>query len=308
MKNPIKGVLSPVVTPFNPDLSPNAKRLGEHCNWLLANNVGLAVFGTNSEANSLSLSEKLYLLDYLVDHGIPADKIMPGTGCCALPETIELTKKAVALGCAGVLMLPPFYYKGISDQGLYRYYSEVIDAVASDDLRIYLYHIPPVAMVPVSYGLIELLIKRYPKIIAGIKDSSGDWANTYGMLNYFQSDNFDVFAGSESFLLATLQGGGAGCISAIANVNPGAIAKLADTWQSDTAEQQQQQLDAVRDKFKHYVMIAAMKAAIAHYSNTPDWAIVRPPLDPLDPSTLGNLITELESTGFSMPNLTEPKL
>src|SRR5438067_714328 len=230
-----RGVLAPVVTPFTADLSPDPARFVAHCRWLLEQDVGLAVFGTNSEANSLSVSEKLALLDALADARIPASRMMPGTGCCALPDTVELTRRAVQLGCAGVLMLPPFYYKGVSDDGLFASFAEVIERVGDAKLRIYLYHIPPVSNVPISLALIERLLARYPGTIAGIKDSSGDWNNTRAMLERFQPRGFDVFAGSESFLLATLRGGGAGCISATANVNPASIAALAHEWQSPEA-------------------------------------------------------------------------
>ena len=169
----------------------------------------------------MSTGEKLELLDALTEAGIAAERMMPGTGCCALSDSLALTRKAVELGCAGVLMLPPFYYKGVSDEGLFRSYAEIIERVGDARLRIYLYHIPQVAQVPISLALIERLLKAYPGTIAGVKDSSGDWDNTRAMLERFQPQGFDVFAGSETFLLATLRGGGAGCISATANVYPG---------------------------------------------------------------------------------------
>ncbi|MGN6703807.1 MAG: dihydrodipicolinate synthase family protein, partial [Burkholderiaceae bacterium] len=184
--NRLTGVFSPVVTPFGADLAPDAGKLVRHCRWLLSQGVGLAVFGTNSEANSLSTGEKRGLLDALADAGIPGNRMMPGTGCCALPDTVELTRHAVARGAGGVLMLPPFYYKGVSDDGLFASYSEVIQRVGDQRLRIYLYHIPQVSQVPISLGLIERLLKAYPGTIAGIKDSSGDWSNTQAMLERFQ--------------------------------------------------------------------------------------------------------------------------
>ena len=146
MRTPVSrlsGVMSPVLTPFNGDLTPSPSRFVKHCRWLLKQEVGLAIFGTNSEANSLTVKEKVSLLDTLLAAGLPAAKMIPGTGTCALPDTIELTRRAVEAGCAGVLMLPPFYYKGVSDEGLFRSFARVIDAVADDRLRIYLYHIPP---------------------------------------------------------------------------------------------------------------------------------------------------------------------
>src|SRR5690606_611877 len=140
----MEGVLSPVVTPFAADLSPDAARFIAQCRWLLEQNVGLAVFGTNSEANSLSVSERRFLLEALVDAGIDPARLMPGTGCCSLTDTVELTKDAVGKQVGGVLMLPPFYYKGVSDEGLFRSFAEVIERVGDSRLRIYLYHIPPV--------------------------------------------------------------------------------------------------------------------------------------------------------------------
>ena len=299
----VRGVLSPVVTPFDRDLRPDGQRLARHCRWLLDNNVGLAIFGTNSEANSLSVAEKMALLDTLVEAGVPTGRMMPGTGCCSLSDSVELTRHAVDLGCAGVLMLPPFYYKGVADEGLYRNFAEVIEQVGDERLRIYLYHIPPVAQVPISLALIERLLKAYPGTIAGVKDSSGDWGNTNAMLEQFQPQGFDVFAGSETFLLATLRGGGGGCISATANVNPGPIAHLASTWEQSDADAQQAALDALRSIFQGYVMIPALKAAIAHYANDAQWNRVRPPLVELDDKQGADLIGTLDGAGFSMPGL-----
>ena len=169
----LSGVMSPVLIPFNGDLTPSPSRFVKHCRWLLKQEVGLAIFGTNSEANSLTVKEKVSLLDALLAAGLPAAKMMPGTGTCALPDTIELTRRAVEAGCAGVLMLPPFYYKGVSDEGLFRSFARVIDAVTDDRLRIYLYHIPPVSQVPITLTLIERLLKAFPGIIAGVKDFIG---------------------------------------------------------------------------------------------------------------------------------------
>src|SRR4029453_7573586 len=226
----ISGVFAPVVTPFKADLAPDSQRFIVHCKWLLSQNCGLAMFGTNSEANSLSMEERATLLDELVAAGVDASRMMPGTGCCSIMETAKLTKQAVGHGCAGVLMLPPFYYKDVSEEGLYRYFSEVLQRVGDARLKIYLYHIPPVAMVGITTGLVERLLAAYPNAIAGMKDSSGDWNNTKTFLDAFEARSdgpdstaraartFDVLVGSESFLLAGMQNGGVGTISATANV------------------------------------------------------------------------------------------
>lgn len=299
----IKGVLSPVVTPFNADLSPDAGRLIAQCQWLLSQNCGLAVFGTNSEANSLSVNERIALLDSLVAADVDPGRMMPGTGCCALTDTVRLTEHAVKAGVAGVLMLPPFYYKGVSEDGLFRSFAEVIERVGDSRLRIYLYHIPPVAVVGITTTLVERLLKAYPSAIAGMKDSSGDWSNTKKFLDAFGKSGFDVFVGSESFLLANMREGGAGCISATANVNPAAIDKLYREWRNPDAQAQQDQLDAVRKATGQYVMIPALKAVVAHYAKDPTWAAVRPPLDTLSKEQAAKVIQDLEKLGFKMPGL-----
>jgi 4-hydroxy-tetrahydrodipicolinate synthase len=272
------------------------------CQWLLSQNVGLAVFGTTSEANSMSVGEKIELLDRLVDAGIAADRMMPGTGCCALNDTIELTQRAVDSGCAGCLMLPPFYYKNVSDDGLFASYAEVIERVGDEKLRIYLYHIPPIAQVGLSIDLIERLVTTYPNTVVGIKDSSGDWENTRAILECGW-DDFRVFAGSENFLLRNMQQGGAGCISATANVNPAAIDRLFATWQSGEAADLQQELDAVRNVVETYPMIPAVKAIVAVCSNDADWTVVRPPLVALGGEQQRSLMAALSHLDFAMPGI-----
>jgi 4-hydroxy-tetrahydrodipicolinate synthase len=314
MTQRIRGVLAPVVTPFKADLSPDKQRFIAHCKWLLSKNCGLAVFGTNSEANSLAAEERSKLLDALVAAGVDTSRMMPGTGCCSITETVKLTSQAVKHGCAGVLMLPPFYYKGVSEEGLYRHFSEVVQRVGDARLRIYLYHIPPVAVVGVTTGLVERLLKAYPNAIAGMKDSSGDWNNTKTFLDAFAKSGFDVFVGSESFLLAGMRNGGVGTISATANVNPAAIHKLHVEWvRSRTGgnaaaradlEDQQARLNVVREVFsRKYPMIAALKQAIAIYRNDPAWAKVRPPLVELTAEQAKTLDAELKAISFTMPGL-----
>ncbi len=321
----IRGVLSPVLTPFKADLSPDQERFIAHCKWLLSHNCGLAVFGTTSEANSLAAEERSMLLDALVAAGIDTSRMMPGTGCCSITETVKLTAQAVKHGCAGVLMLPPFYYKDVSEKGLYRYFSEVVQRVGDARLKIYLYHIPPVAVVGITTGLVERLLAAYPNAIAGMKDSSGDWNNTKTFLDAFavragravsvearrSSDlemdtqtSFDVFVGSESFLLAGMQNGGVGTISATANVNPAAIHKLYAEWKNADADDQQAKLNVVRDVFgKKYPMISALKQAIAICANDQAWAKVRPPLFELTAEQVKTLAAELNTISFTMPRL-----
>jgi 4-hydroxy-tetrahydrodipicolinate synthase len=247
--------------------------------------------------------------------------MMPGTGCCSIMETVKLTKQAVGNGCAGVLMLPPFYYKDVGEEGLYRYFSEVVQRVGDARLKIYLYHIPPVAVVGITTGLVERLLAAYPNAIAGMKDSSGDWNNTKTFLDAFAETarpaptaraarTFDVFVGSESFLLANMRNGGVGTISATANVNPAAIQKLYRQWNTahdtDDADQQESKLNVVREVFssrKFPSMIAALKQAIAIYGNDPVWARLRPPLVELTTEQAKLLAADLKAIGFAMPGI-----
>src|SRR5437588_10925317 len=222
-------------------------------------------------------------------------------------------------------MLPPFYYKGVSEEGLYRYFSEVVQRVGDTRLKIYLYHIPPVAVVGITTGLVERLLKSYPNAIAGMKDSSGNWNNTKTFLDAFgvragravspdarssrdhataPQTTFDVFVGSESFLLAAMRNGGVGTISATANVNPAAIHKLFAEWTNADADAQQEKLNVIRDAFgKKYLLISALKQAIAIYTNDPAWAKVRPPLVELTADQAKTLTEELKAISFTMPGL-----
>ncbi len=273
----LRGIFAPTLTPFQPDLSPDIPRWIAHCRWLLEQGChGLCPFGTTSEANSLSVEERMEMLAQLVDAGVSPDVLMPGTGCCAIPDTVRLTRHAVELGCAGVLVLPPFYYKDVSDEGLFRTMAEVIQGVGDSRLRIYLYHIPPVAQVGFSLSLIEQLLKHYPITVVGIKDSSGDWNNLHALLTHFPG--FGIFTGSERFLLQTLQAGGAGAINAVANVIAAAERALYDDWQSAKAAELQQQIVAFRQSFRALPPIPALKQILADHRGDPAWLMVRPPL------------------------------
>lgn len=296
------GVLAPVITPFDGSLNPDAERLIAHCRWLMSQNVGLAVFGTNSEANSMSVGEKIELLDRLTDAGVDPTQMVPGTGCCALSDSVRLTAHAVRLGCSGTLMLPPFYYKGVSDDGLFRSFAEIIERVGDSRLRVYLYHIPPIAQVGLSVPLIERLINAYPDTVIGIKDSSGDWSNTQSMLEQ-QWDDFRIFVGSESFLLQNMRAGGAGCISATANINPAAIADLYQQWDRPDADKAQENLNRIRELVMEYPMIPALKSTVATRSGDAAWRTVRPPLVELSEAAAIKLDAALDAREFSMPGL-----
>jgi 4-hydroxy-tetrahydrodipicolinate synthase len=296
---PLAGVLVPVLTPFTGSGEPDAARFTAFCQWLLDQGAGgLAIFGTTSEANSMSPAERMGLLDHLVEAGIPAEKLMPGTGACAMTDAAALVRHAVGHGCGGVLMLPPFYYKPVSDDGIFAFISGVIDKVGASALRMYLYHIPPMAVVGYSLDLVGRLIKAYPQTVVGLKDSSGDWSNTAALLDRYPG--FAVFPGSEGFLLAELRKGGAGCITSTGNINVPGIAELYANWQRPQADALQAEVSKVRQTVLNYPAVPALKQIVAHFHDDPAWAVVRPPMLPLDQTQSAALIADLAKIGFNL--------
>ena len=300
MTDRIRGVLAPVLTPFKTNLQPDVQRFITHCQWLIGQGVGLAIFGTNSEAASLSVDERIALTDAALAAGVPASRMMPGTGGCSITDAVRLTRHAVTNGASGALMLPPFYFKGVSDEGLFAYYSEVIEQVGSDRLKVYLYHIPQFTQVPITLNLIEMLRRRYPATVVGAKDSSGDWANTKAMIDNYAKDGFDVFPASESTLSVALPIGAAGCISATVNMNPAGIHAVYQGWNTPQGAALQAEADVVRKIFQAVPMIPAMKRVVADASGDPEWRVVRPPLVALDDHAALGLRASLEGAGFAM--------
>ena len=279
----MKGVLAAVLTPMREDLSIDRAAFAEHCRRLLdAGAHGLGIFGTTGEANSLSIAERVDAWGALVEDGIPAGVLLPGTGACALPDAVLLAREALALGAPGVLALPPFYYKGVSDDGLFRYFAELIERVGDDRLRVFLYHIPPTAAVGFSVELIGRLLEAFPGIIAGTKDSAGDAERIERICKTYPQ--LTVFAGSERFLLDTLRWGGDGCISATCNVTAAQSRRVYDLWEagSDEADAEQAALTEARSFLDGYPLIPALKAVMRVRTGDELWRNLRPPLDELD--------------------------
>lgn len=298
------GVYAAALTPVDGDLAPDCARLVRHCRWLLDHGCnGLAVLGTTGEANSFSVDERLLILDALAEAGIPGAALLPGTGCCALPDSVRLTRHAVELGVAGVLMLPPFYIKNVSDDGLFASYAEIIERVGNHRLRVYLYHFPQMSATPLSFGLIERLLKAYPDTVAGIKDSSGDLGNMVAMARNFPT--LRVFAGTERFLAPVLKAGGAGCITAGANVLSSPTGRLYDLWcaKADEVEidRMQEEVTRLRLMLEGFPMIAAMKAMVARHTGDGAWANVRPPLVKLAPGEVSKLLKIVDQAGLVLP-------
>ena len=300
------GVLVPAATPFTPDLTPDSARFSAFCRWLLGEGAdGLAIFGTTSEANSVGISDRMRLTEEAVASGVPAAKLLPGTGTCALSDTVMLTKHAVGLGCGGVLVLPPFYYKNPSDDGLFASFAEIVERVGDARLQLYLYHFPQMAGVGIPLAVIERLVKAYPDQIAGLKDSSGDWSNTEAVIRNFPG--LHTFPSSEARAVDALKIGGAGCISASANINVRAIRALIDVWDTPEMETRNTSVSAVRKIMEGYPIIAAVKAVLAQFSGDEGWNTLAPPLTPLSAAQRTELANALTAAGFSlsMPGATE---
>lgn len=292
---PLDGILAPILTPYDGELVPDAERFVELAAFLMDQGLGLAPFGTTSEGNSLSTAEKAELLDALADAGLDMARMMPGTGCCALSDSVALTRYAVEAGCSGVLMLPPFYYKNPSEDGLFASFAEVIDRVGDERLRVYLYHFPQQSQIPITHTLIARLLKAYPGVVAGIKDSSGDLDNMLAMCREFPG--FKVFSGTERFILPVMRASGAGCISANANIHGPAMLELWRKWREPEAEALQQGLGAFRTAMEGVPLIPALKALTARRTGDFGWRRVRPPQVQLSPEKEMELIERLETAG-----------
>jgi 4-hydroxy-tetrahydrodipicolinate synthase len=303
MNSSVQGVFAAVLTPLDGDLAPDRAAIARHCRWLRDNGCdGLSVLGTTGEANSFSVEERERLLEGLIEDGIPGNVLLPGTGCCALTDTVRLTRKAVELGAAGVLMLPPFYYKNVSDDGLFASYAEVIERVGDARLRIFLYHFPQMSGVFLGHDLIDRLLKRYPDVVAGVKDSSGDIDNMIRNAQAFPG--FGVLSGSDEFLLPLLQNGGVGCITAVANVAAFLAAEVYAAWREGDGERAahiQARLTAVRNAISALPLSAALKEIMARHTGDDGWLHIRPPLARLNPTNAADLFITLESLDFNPP-------
>ncbi|MCX8133936.1 MAG: dihydrodipicolinate synthase family protein [Roseococcus sp.] len=278
------GINAAVLTAMKPDLSPDLDRMAAHAKWLLANGCnGLGILGTTGEANSFGLHERMAILEGLIARGVPAAAMMPGTGCASLTDTVELTRHARAQGCRGVLLLPPFYYKNPSDDGLFAYFAQVVERVGPG-IALYLYHFPQQSAVPFSLSLIGRLLDAFPGVFKGVKDSSGDYANMKAMIDAFAPRGFEVYSGSDEFVQRILADGGAGCITAASNANChwGGIVYAKRT--GPEADAAQAMLTATRKAATSVPLIPGLREIIARSTGDAGWRTIRPPHLPLSPA------------------------
>ncbi len=294
------GVNAAALTAMKPDLSVDLDRMAGHCKWLLGNGCdGLAVLGTTGEANSLGVDERISVMEGLIGRGIPARAMLPGTGTTAIPDTVKLTRAAEGFGCRGALLLPPFFYKGPSEDGLFAYFSEVIQRVGGD-IKIYLYHFPAQSAVPFTVPLIARLLKAYPGKVKGLKDSSGDFANTKSYVDAFARDGFEVYCGDDSALHPLLAAGGAGCITAAANVGSAISARVYANWDSQIGAEAAVTLTAIRKAVTSAALIPGLKALVARHTGDAGWNNLRPPHLPLPAEAARQLFASFDATGLTL--------
>jgi 4-hydroxy-tetrahydrodipicolinate synthase len=294
------GVNAAVLTGYHADLSLDLDRMAAHSRWLLANGCnGLGILGTTGEANSLGIAERIEVMEGLVERGIPAATLLPGCGTTAIPDTVLLTKRAASLGVRGVLLLPPFFYKNPSEDGLFAYYSEVAQRVGGG-IALYFYHFPAQSAVPITLPLIERLLRAYPGTFKGIKDSTGDWANTKSYADAFAKEGFEVYCGDDSLMHANLNNNGAGCITAASNVGCAVSQAVYSNWNNAQGEAAQVALTAIRRAVTSVPLIPALKSLVARNTANPAWTNIRPPHTRLTAAQETALFTAFDASGVTL--------
>ncbi len=286
MSQLIRGIYCAAATPIEADGSPSFELFVAHCNGLLAEGChGVALLGTTGEANNFSADERMALLDAAFASGISGDQLLPGTSCNNLTETKALTAHALSFQVKACVILPPFYYKGVSDEGLFRFYAQLVEALADSRLKIILYHIPQMTQVPISLDLIARLRNEFPNIFVGVKDSAGDIENMKKMVERFP--DFSVLAGADPLLLPLLHAGGSGCITATSNLRADSLRfiwdNINDINKKTEIDQHQKRIKDWRNLSNSYGQISAIKAMISKVRGDKRWCSLRPPLVALTP-------------------------
>jgi 4-hydroxy-tetrahydrodipicolinate synthase len=276
LSKPLSGVIAAIATPIDDNGAPDLKRVVKLARFLLDNGCdGLNVLGTTGEATSFSREERMAVMRAYKEERLPLDRLMVGTGAAAVSDAVALTRHAAELGFAGALVLPPFYYKGVPDDGLVAYIGALVQATADQPIPLYLYHFPAMSGLPWHLTLIKRLLDSFPSRIVGLKDSSGDMA--FARAAALISRDFAVFPSTEAALLEARSGAFAGCISATANCNADLCARA---WRDGDPTA----LDAavtIRKLFDGKPLVSGVKALLAHIHGDPALARVKPPLAPL---------------------------
>lgn len=296
------GIWPALLTPLKTDLDIDHAKFAAHCKTLIASGCpGVTPFGTTGEGPSFSMAERKEAIEQLVKNGIPVSQIMVSTSCAALPETLELTRHAVNAGVHGCLMLPPFFLKGVSDQGIMDSYRYVIDGVADKRLRLYLYHIPQVSGVGLSQHVIATLKKLYPDTILGIKDSACNTAHSVGLADAFMKDpalNMTVYVGFEPDLPEMGRRGSTGAISGLANFMPRVVRRLVMQPDAPATSGERERIVKLLGLLDGYSLMPALKGIMAILSGDQAWLRVRAPLVALSPAEFKALEKAIQAFGI----------
>lgn len=300
MTHAIQGVHCAAATPVTADGQPDLALFAAHCRALLDEGChGIAMLGTTGEANSFGVSDRMALVDAAIAGGIDAGCLLPGTSTPAVSDTIALSKHAVQAGAKGVVLLPPYYYKAPSDEGLFRFYARVIEGVGNDRLRVVLYHIPQVSQVAISHDLIARLMEAFPGIVVGIKDSEGDLAKMTATVERFP--DLGVLAGADPMMLPLLRAGGAGCITATSNLRADALRVVWDHWadpdRAAEVEAAQDRINAWRSLTNRYVQLPTIKTMLARARGDDGWLNLLPPLVELTEDQRNDVWSTMEGLG-----------
>jgi len=277
-RNGFQGIWPALLTPLDAQLNIDHAKLAAHALSLISAGCGgVTLFGTTGEGPSFSLQERKDALDKMIANGVPAERIIVSTSCAAIVETLELTRHAVDRHVHGCLVLPPFFFKGISDEGILNGYVQIIEGVNRPDWRLYLYHIPQVIGVALPHGVIAQLLQRYPGIIAGIKDSGCDQAHSVALAKAFMPP-ITVYVGFEPDLTTMGPLGSTGAISGLANFMPRVVHRMVLESTAPGTAHDAQRIQAILDLLKPHALMPALKSVMASLHNDPTWLRVRAPL------------------------------
>ena len=287
---PYQGIWPALLTPLDANLDINIPVFAKHSRSLLdAGCMGVTPFGTTGEGPSFSVAERIAAVDGLIAGGVPAGRILVSTSSAALPDAVALTRHAVQAGAFGVLLLPPFFLKGVPDQGIIDFYSQVISKVADERLRIVLYHIPQVSGVALSHHVVETLVQRYPQTIIGIKDSGCQRDVSLAFAKAFMPP-LQVWVGNEPDLQTLARQGAVGAVSGVGNVMPRLLQRLVGEFDGPNAARDQARVKAfIEILVDGWGMTAAFKGIMAILSGEPGWRRVRAPLVALDEAQMARL-------------------
>ena len=279
-KPPLRGLWCATLSPLDGRGALDTARLATHAQRLFAAGVdGIAPFGTTGEGQSFSVGERRAGLDALLAAGTPPQRILAATGCAAPPDAIELTRHAISVGCVGALVLPPFFFKDVTDEGIYAAYARLIDGVGDARLRLYLYHIPQVSGVGISVAMLSRLAAAYPAIVAGVKDSSGNFDNSRALVAALP--HLSIFVGHEPHLPALRKLGGAGTVCGVANLYPRLMRRLYDHSLDPDPGEDLALIERFLAAIMRFPIFGALKSLQAELVSDASWRALRAPLLPL---------------------------